>query len=44
MLYHTTERPPYKRTVSEVWFRDEKAAEAAGFTRWASGKSQRGSD
>ena len=42
MLYHTVESPTYKRTVAEVWFRDVPTAEAAGFNRWDSGKSQRG--
>ena len=42
MLYHTTESPYYGRTVAEVWFRDVATAEAAGFNRWDSGKSQRG--
>jgi uncharacterized membrane protein ArfC len=41
MLYHTTDSPSYKRTIAEVWFRDEQTAEAAGFSRWDSGKSQR---
>jgi uncharacterized membrane protein ArfC len=41
MLYHTVESPSYKRTIAEVWFRDERAAQAAGFNRWDSGKSQR---
>jgi hypothetical protein len=42
MLYHTTESPSYKRTKAEVWFFDEATAEAAGFNRWDSAKSQRG--
>ncbi|MDT5130160.1 MAG: putative rane protein ArfC [Mycobacterium sp.] len=42
MLYHSAESPTYKRTVAEVWFRDVETAEAAGFNRWDSGKSQRG--
>ena len=42
MLYHSPESPSYKRTVAEVWFRDVETAEAAGFNRWDSGKSQRG--
>jgi uncharacterized membrane protein ArfC len=41
MLYHTTDSPSYKRTIAEVWFRDVETAEAAGFNRWDSGKSQR---
>ncbi len=41
MLYHTPESPSYKRTVAEVWFFDVPTAEAAGFNRWDSGKSQR---
>ena len=41
MLYHTTESPAYQRTLAEVWFRDVPTAEAAGFNRWDSGKSQR---
>jgi uncharacterized membrane protein ArfC len=42
MLYHSPESPTYKRTIAEVWFRDVDTAEAAGFNRWDSGKSQRG--
>lgn len=41
MLYHTTDSPSYKQTIAEIWFRDEQTAEAAGFSRWDSGKSQR---
>jgi uncharacterized membrane protein ArfC len=41
MLYHSPESPTYARTIAEVWFRDVGTAEAAGFNRWASGKSQR---
>lgn len=44
MLYHTTESPSYKQTIAEVWFRDVSTAEAAGFHRWDSGKSQRGKE
>jgi uncharacterized membrane protein ArfC len=42
MLYHSPESPTYERTIAEVWFRDVETAEAAGFNRWDSGKSQRG--
>jgi len=42
MLYHSSESPTYQRTIAEVWFRDVETAEAAGFNRWDSGKSQRG--
>jgi allophanate hydrolase subunit 1 len=42
MLYHSTESPSYAVTIAEVWFRDVATAEAAGFNRWDSGKSQRG--
>jgi uncharacterized membrane protein ArfC len=42
MLYHSPESPSYQRTTAEVWFRDVETAEAAGFNRWDSGKSQRG--
>ena len=42
MLYHSPESPAYAVTVAEVWFRDEETATAAGFSRWDSGKSQRG--
>jgi uncharacterized membrane protein ArfC len=42
MLYHSAESPTFERTVAEVWFRDVATAEAAGFNRWDSGKSQRG--
>ncbi|PIF03649.1 MAG: 50S ribosomal protein L4 [Propionibacterium sp.] len=31
MKFHTPASPWYKRTVAEVWFRTEEAAEAAGF-------------
>ena len=44
MLYHTTESPSYKQTIAELWFRDVESAENAGFTRWDSGKSQRGEE
>jgi hypothetical protein len=33
-LYHTPSSPAFKRTKAGVWFADEEAAEAAGFTRW----------
>ncbi len=36
MLYHTPESPFYGRTVAEVWFATEAAAEAAGFSKPAS--------
>ncbi len=42
MLYHSPESSAYNVTVAEVWFRDVPTAEAAGFNRWDSGKSQRG--
>jgi uncharacterized membrane protein ArfC len=42
MLYHSPESSAYDVTVAEVWFRDVPTAEAAGFNRWDSGKSQRG--
>ena len=42
MLYHSPESPAYAVTFAEVWFRDEETARAAGFSRWDSGKSQRG--
>jgi hypothetical protein len=42
MLYHSAESPTFERTIAEVWFRDVETAEAAGFNRWDSGKSQRG--
>ena len=42
MLYHTPDSASYKQTIAEVWFRDAATAEAAGFNRWDSGKSQRG--
>ena len=44
MLYHSPASPAYDVTVAEVWFRDEATAEAAGFSRWDSGKSQRGQE
>lgn len=31
MKYHTPESPWYGRTIAEVWFRTEKAAQKAGF-------------
>lgn len=31
--YHLPENGGYERTISDVWFSSEKAAEAAGFTR-----------
>ena len=40
MLYHTRESPSYKRTIAEVWFRDEPSAEKAGFTRWDKGQAK----
>lgn len=42
MLYHSPESPSYDVIRAEVWFRDVATAEAAGFNRWDSGKSQRG--
>ncbi len=33
MLYHTPESPFYGRTVAEVWFASEAAAETAGFSK-----------
>lgn len=41
MLYHSAESPSYRQTIAEVWFLDVESAEAAGFNRWDSGKSQR---
>jgi uncharacterized membrane protein ArfC len=41
-LYHSPESPSFGITRAEVWFRDAATAEAAGFNRWDSGKSQRG--
>ncbi len=41
-LYHSPESPSFRVTRAEVWFRDVETAEAAGFNRWDSGKSQRG--
>ncbi|HQY96432.1 MAG TPA: NADH-quinone oxidoreductase subunit NuoE [Phycicoccus sp.] len=32
MLFHTPDSPWYGRTKAEVWFREEEAAKAAGFT------------
>jgi hypothetical protein len=42
MLYHTTDSPSYKQTVAELWFRDEPAAQAAGFTHWKEGRAKTG--
>ena len=36
MLYHTPGSPFYDRTIAEVWFATEAAAEAAGFSKPAS--------
>lgn len=41
-LYHSPESPSFGVTRAEVWFRDVDTAEAAGFNRWDSGKTQRG--
>ena len=35
-LYHTEASPFYDRTIAEVWFATEEAAEAAGFSKPAS--------
>jgi len=35
-LYHNPDSPVYGRTVAEVWFATEDAAEAAGFSKPAS--------
>ncbi len=43
-LYYSPESPSYRVTIAEIWFRDVETAEAAGFHRWDSGKSQRGKD
>ena len=37
MLYHTSDSPSWKQTIAEIWFRDVKSAERAGFARWDSG-------
>ncbi|ULP48400.1 channel accessory protein ArfC, sunset domain variant [Mycolicibacter virginiensis] len=42
MLYHTTDSPWYDQTIAEVWFAEESAAAAAGFTRWDKGRSNSG--
>jgi hypothetical protein len=34
MLFHTRRSRFYSRIQADVWFVDEAAAEAAGFTRW----------
>jgi hypothetical protein len=36
MLYHTPDSPFYGRTVADVWFATEEAAEEAGFSKPAS--------
>ncbi len=41
MLYHTTDSPSYEQTIAEVWFRDEPAAQAAGFTHWRKGRGDK---
>lgn len=33
MKYHTVESGGYERTIADVWFADEAAAEAAGFSK-----------
>lgn len=33
MKYHTEESGGYERTIADVWFKDEQAAEKAGFTK-----------
>lgn len=33
MKYHTAESGGYERTIADVWFTDEAAAEAAGFSK-----------
>ena len=33
MKYHVPDSPAYGRTVAEVWFNSEEAAQAAGFIR-----------
>ncbi|MFX4272720.1 hypothetical protein ACQBAR_06010 [Propionibacteriaceae bacterium Y1685] len=33
MKYHTSESPAYERTISDVWFNSEEAAEANGFSK-----------
>ncbi|MGB3332547.1 MAG: hypothetical protein WBA79_07035 [Mycobacterium sp.] len=42
MLYHTTDSPWYDQTIAEVWFAEESAAAAAGFTRWDKGRAKGG--
>jgi hypothetical protein len=42
MLYHTTDSPSYQQTIAEVWFREESAAQRAGFTRWDHGRAATG--
>jgi len=42
MLYHTTDSPWYGQTIAEVWFAEESAAVAAGFTRWDKGRAKGG--
>ncbi|WP_052589337.1 hypothetical protein [Luteipulveratus mongoliensis] len=34
LLYHSEKSPSYRATIAEVWFKDEAAAEAAGFKPW----------
>ncbi|MDN5726966.1 MAG: hypothetical protein L0G99_13710 [Propionibacteriales bacterium] len=33
MKYHTSDSPAYERTISDVWFNSEEAAEANGFSK-----------
>src|ERR1700755_443775 len=42
MLYHSPESPSYKQTIAEIWFKDVKSAERAGFARWDSGTGRAG--
>jgi hypothetical protein len=34
MVYHTESSPFYERLEPQVWFRDQKDAQRAGFTSW----------
>ena len=43
-LYHSPESPWYGRTIAEVWFETEEAAEGAGFVSWRTRTRKAGAD
>jgi ribosomal protein S16 len=44
MKYHTPDSPWYARTIAEVWFASDEAAEAAGFTAAGADDAETGDD